>query len=140
MAYYVHNRELYHHGTKGMKWGVRRYQNKDGSLTQEGKMRAANKEKKQAMKKDVKYRKALSDADIKKKIERLKLEKQLKDLTEEEVSSGKKYAKGIMAAVGTAVITSVAAGAVKYGIKAAMTRKFDVTEMAEYMVPKPKKK
>lgn len=29
--------ELYHHGVKGMKWGVRRYQNKDGSLTPKGK-------------------------------------------------------------------------------------------------------
>lgn len=29
--------ELYHHGVKGMKWGVRRYQNKDGSLTSQGK-------------------------------------------------------------------------------------------------------
>ena len=33
--------ELYHHGIKGMKWGVRRYQNKDGSLTLAGKKRYA---------------------------------------------------------------------------------------------------
>lgn len=31
--------ELYHWGIKDMKWGVRRYQNKDGSLTDAGKKR-----------------------------------------------------------------------------------------------------
>ena len=39
MEYIIVNGELCHHGTKGMKWGVRRFQNKDGSLTPAGKKR-----------------------------------------------------------------------------------------------------
>ena len=35
------NNYLQHHGILGMKWGVRRYQNKDGSLTAAGKKRVA---------------------------------------------------------------------------------------------------
>lgn len=38
---YRQNLELYHHGVKGMKWGVRRYQNSDGTLTDKGKKRYA---------------------------------------------------------------------------------------------------
>lgn len=33
--------ELFHHGILGQKWGVRRFQNKDGSLTAAGKRRQA---------------------------------------------------------------------------------------------------
>lgn len=36
--------ELYHHGIKGQKWGVRRFQNEDGSLTAAGKARYDYKE------------------------------------------------------------------------------------------------
>ena len=36
---YVMSDELYHHGIKGQKWGVRRYQNSDGTLTEAGKKR-----------------------------------------------------------------------------------------------------
>ena len=44
--YSLHNGEMYktdelmHYGVKGMKWGVRRYQNKDGTLTTEGRVHA----------------------------------------------------------------------------------------------------
>lgn len=31
--------ELYHHGIKGQRWGIRRYQNEDGTLTAEGRKR-----------------------------------------------------------------------------------------------------
>lgn len=37
-------RNLAHHGIKGMKWGIRRFQNPDGSLTSAGKRRYANRE------------------------------------------------------------------------------------------------
>lgn len=37
MSIYVYyGNTLYHHGIKGQKWGLRRYQNEDGSLTSEG--------------------------------------------------------------------------------------------------------
>lgn len=62
------NDELYHFGIKGMKWGVRRYQNKDGSYTAAGKKRYSSL-KDRISKKVNAYKKAKAERkQIKKKI------------------------------------------------------------------------
>ena len=43
------NDYIYHHGIKGMRWGVRRYQNPDGSLTPAGKKRISKEYKEASM-------------------------------------------------------------------------------------------
>lgn len=53
--------ELYHWGIRGMKWGVRRYQNKDGSLTKAGRKRYdAENEKLKEREKTIKNRESVS--------------------------------------------------------------------------------
>ena len=47
---YYDQQSLAHHGILGQRWGVRRFQNEDGSLTAAGKKRNAKAEYKQAKK------------------------------------------------------------------------------------------
>ena len=42
---YVSAHEMHHHGIKGQKWGIRRFQEEDGDLTPAGKERYANQRK-----------------------------------------------------------------------------------------------
>lgn len=54
MAYYLTQNELYHFGIKGQKWGVRNFENYDGTLTPEGRERYGYKNLKAQYKKKVK--------------------------------------------------------------------------------------
>lgn len=47
-VYRANSNELYHHGIKGQKWGVRRFQTKDGGLTAAGKKRYTEYQKKES--------------------------------------------------------------------------------------------
>ncbi len=113
-----YNNELYHHGIIGMKWGVRRYQNKDGTLTPAGKKKAAkmkdeytaltgkklirkptpksstkNNNTDEVKKKRIKE---MSDTEIKDMINRLESEKRLAGLQADTASKGNKVARSIL--------------------------------------------
>lgn len=55
-------KELFHHGVLGMHWGIRRYQNKNGSLTQEGKAHLKKYKAKEISKINKKYNKKINKA------------------------------------------------------------------------------
>lgn len=89
----MNERELYHHGIKGQKWGIRRYQNPDGTLTALGRKRQGDyeKAKEEARSKLLKstdaseiyeYKDLLTTAEINERIDRINKEASLRSLTE----------------------------------------------------------
>ena len=108
------NNELYHHGIRGMKWGVRRYQNKDGSLTNAGKKRynqqaltEAHEDYKKAH--DRKSVSSMSDSELKNRLNRLNMERNYNQLTYDETHRGKAAVKKVLAvSAGVATATTTA--------------------------------
>lgn len=92
-----------HFGVKGMKWGIRRYQNRDGSLTPEGRKRYGRSEDSEKVrelrKKPVS---AMSNQELETVIRRMNLERQYRDLKSSEINSGKKKAKEVLDYANTA--------------------------------------
>lgn len=91
------NNQMYHWGIKGMKWGVRRFQNKDGTRTALGKKRerandkAESDGKKEPAKSGPKKVSDMSNDELQTAIKRLQLEQQYRQLKPERVSIGKQF-------------------------------------------------
>lgn len=127
----MNSNELMHHGIHGMRWGVRRYQNKDGSLTAAGRKRINQLDSEYQRLTGMKLNKKTSSADVKKtelkpksksksksisemtneeiqeKINRITLEQNLKSLTPKKISAGKRFTETVMNDVITPAATDV---------------------------------
>lgn len=94
------NNTLIHWGIKGMRWGVRRYQNPDGSLTPAGKKRQvkieANTQGDDYKKARAKSVKQMSDSELRSSINRLQMEQQYAQLTAKKKSAGRKWVESLL--------------------------------------------
>ena len=110
---------LYHHGVKGMKWGVR----KDRS-TASGSMRrkkAIKRIVKASQKTQKKRLSQMSDAELKKKIERLELQKKYKSLKKDNQTKGRQMISEIaeksVKNIGTQALTFALGTAINAALK-----------------------
>lgn len=102
------NEVISHHGILGQRWGIRRYQNSDGSLTPAGRRRAQKLkgDYKQLTGKKLKGKipdedpnskpvRKLTDMELKDRINRLTAEKQALSLERDLSSNGKKFVRSV---------------------------------------------
>lgn len=130
-----------HAGILGMKWGRRRYQNKDGSLTPEGRLRYGSKddgddnvERKLSSRQMRRRMSDMSDTELQNAINRKQKEKQLREMLDEEISPGKKKANEILSRIGTDVAVSVGTSAAKTGLHYMLTKLAGNNDVAQDLV------
>ena len=121
------NNQLYHHGIKGQKWGIRRTPEQLGSLkknvdtassfVREAKtlnnsisnMRSHNSQKKSL--------ENMNDSELKNIVKRMNLEQQYYDLSSKQIARGRNYVNGILDIAGSALAVTSSALTIAVAIK-----------------------
>lgn len=117
---------FFHSGVKGMKWGVRRYQNKDGSLTRLGKKRQKSSTSKKAgfprlfvkktattKKKPASLVSAMSDEELRTRLNRLRMEKDYREVYSQMYSKKSSRVKRVLADIAEQSVKTLASRAVQ---------------------------
>lgn len=126
-----------HYGVKGMKWGVRKDR---GRVTTGSKKTRKQQASEREMRRADNNRRVISTPELESRIRRIKLERELKKLTEQELDPGKTFAKAIMSQAGRKVLSAAVAGGMAYGAKQVFEKAGGKNQASSYLFPNPNRK
>lgn len=137
--------ELMHYGIKGQRWGFRRFQNPDGTLTAEGKIRYSETQNGRSVTTSTKSQTSqparksvseMSNEELQREITRIKLEREYRSLNPKQVSTGRKVVNHI----GSKILLPVAEDVSKAVLKAVIQKKISEATGLKLKDEKKKKK
>ena len=115
----MYDNYLAHHGIKGQKWGIRRFQNEDGTRTLLGKKRERDRTAEHEKLKNsinpkelYKHRNELSDKELQDRLNRLRNEEALRQMAKQSSKQGQNTAKKVLQKVGEKSAEAIAVAVV----------------------------